>query len=175
MNELKADIPTWISDAFNQHEPSLLRYAQKLTGDSEVARDVVQETFLRLFQADREKISSRLPEWLFVVCRNKALDLLRRETRRRKVRQRRPDAFELSQSRSPVEELEHRQMLTQVVKLLDSLPEKQADLLRLRFRDGLSYREIARKRNLSESNVGYLIHMGMRTLREQFRGGQDGT
>src|SRR3979409_1651602 len=56
-------------------------YAAGLLGAPEAARDVVQETFLRLCVQDRAEIESRLAEWLFTVCRNRALDVLRKERR----------------------------------------------------------------------------------------------
>lgn len=176
MSATKAERPAWIGDALEQHEPSLLRYALRLTGDSEVARDLVQDTFLRLCQSDDDTLSSRLPEWLYVVCRNKAIDRRRRESRWRRLFASRPEPLRQKPALSPAEELERRQVLQRILALLDELPPRQAQVLRLRFREGLSYREIALKEGLSVSNVGYLIHVGMRSLREEMRqGGLDGS
>src|SRR6266436_4738751 len=73
----------WMRSVLTQHEGPLLRYATRITGDLERARDVVQDTFLRLCREHPEKLNSHLTEWLFTVCRNRALDVVRKESRTR--------------------------------------------------------------------------------------------
>ena len=46
-------------------------------------------------------------------------------------------------------------------------PKKQQEVIRLKFQQQMINREIARCTELSESNVGYLLHTGLKTLREQ--------
>ena len=76
-----SDRMEWMRSALAEHEGPLLRYAVRLTGNLERARDVVQDTFLRLCREHPERLNSHLPAWLFTVCRNRALDLLRKEGR----------------------------------------------------------------------------------------------
>jgi len=52
-------------------------------------------------------------------------------------------------------------------QFLSKLPEKQQEVIRLKFQQQMSYREIAQCTELSESNVGYLLSTGLKTLREQ--------
>ena len=83
-----ADIPTkvaWVRTALDQYEAPLVRYAARITGDVDRARDVVQETFLRLCTEPRAKVDGHLREWLFAVCRNQAVDVLRKEGRMRSL------------------------------------------------------------------------------------------
>ena len=67
---------------------------------------------------------------------------------------------------SPQALLEKRQSMGRVLSLLDALPDKQQEVIRLKFQHGLSYREISEVTGLSVSNVGYLLHRGLRSLRE---------
>ena len=61
------------------YESQLIAYAANiLAGDFERARDVVQDAFLRLFQADPARVRENLKAWLYTVCRNRALDVLRK-------------------------------------------------------------------------------------------------
>ena len=71
----------WIRDALERFERPLTGYAQRLLGDLERARDAVQETFLRLCKQERDKVEEHLAQWLFTVCRNQTLDVLRKESR----------------------------------------------------------------------------------------------
>ena len=71
MDQSETDIPQqWILDVVAQWESDLVRYARHLVGDVERARDVVQDTFLKLCQQDRGQLDGHLVEWLFTVCRN---------------------------------------------------------------------------------------------------------
>ena len=69
-----------IRELLNRYEGPLLRYAVHITGDLDCARDVVQDTFLRLCRQPVE-IRDRAAPWLFRVCRNRALDIRRKENR----------------------------------------------------------------------------------------------
>ena len=71
----------WICIALDRYEGQLTRYAQRLTGDTERARDVVQEMFLRLCRHRQSELDGHLAEWLFAVCRNKAIDVCHKESR----------------------------------------------------------------------------------------------
>src|SRR5262245_25564774 len=68
-----------IRAAIEAHQGRLIGYAARITGDLESARDVVQDTFLRLCQQDLDEIADHLPAWLFRVCRNRALDVRKKE------------------------------------------------------------------------------------------------
>ena len=62
-------------------ELPLLQYATRIVGDRDRARDVVQETFVRL-QRDGADLPDTAPaKWLFTVCRNRALNVCRKERR----------------------------------------------------------------------------------------------
>src|ERR1035437_6996580 len=71
----------FIEQAMAAHESALIGYAATLLHNSDLARDVVQDTFLRLCQQDVAQVCDHLKPWLFTVCRNRALDLLRKDHR----------------------------------------------------------------------------------------------
>src|SRR6478735_8109437 len=62
-------------------ERPLLQYATRILGDSDRARDVVQETFVKLQNEKRDEIDNAPAKWLFTVCRNGALNICRKEKR----------------------------------------------------------------------------------------------
>ena len=73
---------------------------------------------------------------------------------------------------SPPEVAESRESSCAVLRLLSSLSENQQEVIRLRFQGGLSYREISAITDLSVSNVGFLIHTGIKTIREKLGAGE---
>lgn len=155
---------TWIRDALVKFEGPLTRYAYRVTRDLEQAREVVQDVFLRLWQEDPEELAPRLAEWLFTVCRNRAIDLRRRDKRMVPLSAETTDAV-MSEDSPPDETISRAQNVNRTLALLAKLPGRQQEVLRLKFQNGLSYEEIARVTGLTVSNVGVLIHTGMKNLR----------
>src|SRR5262245_12845384 len=71
----------WMRSVVERFEGPLVRYARRITGDLERARDVVQETFLKLCAEEQSRLEGHVAEWLFTVCRNRAVDIRRKESR----------------------------------------------------------------------------------------------
>lgn len=149
------------------HEKNLLRYAVSLLGDLDRARDVVQETFFRwIRRSDRQQLEF---PWLVTVCRNLVIDQQRKESRMETLVDENPLPYCHRPQEDPLKDLETRDLIRRVMQSAASLPDRQKEILRLKFQSGLSYREIAEVTSLSVSNVGYLIHTAIQTLREEFR------
>jgi len=166
-----ADHDDWVRGAVARFEGPLTLYASRLLRDPEGARDVVQETFLKLCASDRTAIESHLAEWLFTVCRNRALDVLRKEQRMTQLHEEQVHRC-LSTDPAPLDAVERQELGRRVLELLETLPVNQREVLRLKFQNGFSYQEISRISGHSISNVGYLIHAGIKTLRGYLFEGQ---
>ena len=157
---------TWIAAVLRQYEGPLTLYAARITRDVERARDVVQEAFLKLLKEDRRGIEPHLAEWLYTVCRNKALDVRRKESRMTGLNDI-SAAFEPSDDPTPGERIEREENAAKALRHLAKLPDNQQEVIRLKFQHGLSYKEISGVTKLSVSNVGFLIHTGMKALRKR--------
>ena len=83
------------------------------------------------------------------------------------------DTEPLSDNTGPAEKVESDDSMGWVLKALENLGEDQREAIRLKFQHGLSYQQIANVTKLSVSNVGYLIHTGLKTLRERLRVNSD--
>jgi RNA polymerase sigma-70 factor (ECF subfamily) len=169
--QTQPDNGPWVRAAVERYERPLTLYAARLLGDAEAARDVVQEAFLRLCSQDRAAVGPRLAEWLFTVCRNRALDVLRKESRMTRLSEEQVHRC-LSPEPAPPDVAERREMVRKVLGLLESLPPNQKEVIRLKFQNGFSYQEISRISGHSVTNVGFLIHAGMKTLRSRLYGGR---
>lgn len=159
----------WIETVVADYERPLVRYAERLLGDVERARDVVQDVFMRCLQQDRERLQGGLRAWLYTVCRNRAFDVLRKESRMHT----RDEAGLLSvagHAPPPEQHLQKQEAARGALAQLAALPERQQEVLRLKFQGGLSYKEIAAVTEHSVSYVGVLIHEGMKTLRLRLAG-----
>lgn len=168
VDELNKHRSDWVLSALRQYEGPLTRYAAHITGDVERARDVVQDTFIRLCSENPRRLENCLAEWLFTVCRNRALDVNRKERRMTPLTEIDLEVYERP-GPSPALAAEQRESAAQLLEMLGALPPNQQEVLRLKFQNDLSYEEISRVTHLSVSNVGYLIHTGIKTIRQQLR------
>jgi RNA polymerase sigma-70 factor (ECF subfamily) len=161
----------WINGALVEYEVPLTRYAQRITGDTERARDVVQETFLRLCREQPPLVDGRLAQWLFTVCRNQALDVRRKESRMTTLAEPQKIASNPGgpEQPGPHEAAAARDESERVLRLVAELPESQGEAIRLRFEGGLSYAEIAEITGSTRGSVGLLIHRGLCTLRQRLK------
>ena len=72
---------TWVAQALDSFERPLVRYARRLVGDAEAARDIAQDCFLKLCRQRQGSVEGHLREWLFTVCRYRCIDHLRKSGR----------------------------------------------------------------------------------------------
>ena len=163
---------SWIREALGRYESRLVRYAARITRDVERARDVVQEVFLRLLREERERVEPRLCEWLFTVCRNLALDVRGKETRMKFLAEE-PVPADVSLAPAPSVAAERAETRGALLALVGALPEPQQEVVRLKFQEGLSYKEISRVTHHSVSYVGVLIHNALKTIRQRIPSGSD--
>ena len=166
----QVELNEWLQRALAQHEHGLVRYAQQFVGDLERARDVAQDAFVKLCQRAQSEgrlEGSHLAKWLYKVCRNRAIDVARKEKRMKSATSSQlneqldsggnaPDASILAQERQE----------TLVARIAD-LTQNQQEVLRLKFHGGLSYQEIAEVTGLTKTNVGFLLHTAITKLRRQ--------
>jgi RNA polymerase sigma-70 factor (ECF subfamily) len=139
---------------FNEHYRSLCRFLECLMGErAGVAQEIAQESFLRFYRLDRDGLQAEEARfWLYRVARNLALNELSKRRTRHKFLSRVNEVFR-RKTPDPSENLEQAERRQIVLEMLRSLPEQQRAALLLREQEEMSYREIARVLNITESKV----------------------
>ena len=155
----------FIEWALKEYERPLIGYAQGFVHDWERARDVVQDTFIRLCQQDVAKVRDGVKTWLFTVCRNRALDVLRKDSRLVEMDEKKLLKIP-SNSVSAATLLEKEEVHNRLDAYLQRLTPNQREVIVLKFQQGLSYEEISRVTGLTPGNVGFLLHHALKRLRE---------
>ena len=159
----------FIRAALERFEAPLVRYALGFTGDLETARDVVQDTFLRLCEQPPGATDGHLAQWLFTVCRNRALDVRRKQSRMTTCTETTEAELDrrafADRAPTPADAADTRERAAHALGLLADLPLNQREVVRLKFQHQLSYQEIAAVTALSVGNVGFLLHTALKTLR----------
>ncbi|MBA4137283.1 MAG: sigma-70 family RNA polymerase sigma factor [Opitutus sp.] len=157
----------FVQSAVERHRAPLLRYAARLLhGDADRAQDVVQDTFVRLMAQQPADVAGHEAEWLFTVCRNRALDYLRKEGRVKFFEEGQAERLTADTPR-PGSGVERAEAHAAVLKLIGKLPPNQQEVVRLKFQNGFSYKEISRITSLSVTNVGFILHTAIARLRKE--------
>lgn len=121
----------------------LYRFAFNIVKDEELAKDVVQECMIKVWEKrDEVKLIHNLEAWCMQVTRNKALDKLRSKHIKR------TDLFEVEldtrkEKDTPVVLAERSEIMSRIQELIDNLPNRQREVMQLRDIEGYSYKEIA--------------------------------
>lgn len=136
------------------HADDVLRYLAKNIKDGEVAKDILQDTFVSLWE-NKEKVEpSKIKSWLFTVAHNNMLKLFRYN----KIRQ---NSF--IEENSSESNLENTQLIDQLLK---QLPDRMRQCLMLKDWQGFSIKEIAEILDISEENVKVNIFRAKVKLKE---------
>jgi RNA polymerase sigma-70 factor, ECF subfamily len=158
-------------EVFRAQFPSVFRYLNRLTGDADLASDIAQDAFVRLYR--RGEMPDHPDRWLLTV----AVNLFRND--HAKMRRRRmlltvnraegamSDATATPEQASRAEH--HRLRARQA---LERIPEREREMLLLRA-EGFSYREIADALNLNAASVGTLLARAKTTFLEAYEGPPD--
>jgi RNA polymerase sigma-70 factor (ECF subfamily) len=158
--------PARVAALFDAHFERLFRYMNRLSGEPDLASDVVQEAFVKLYQ--RGSLPDEPEAWLISV----AMNLFRNEKgkRSRRLRLLTPERGERTLGDpppSPEEATLSADSRRQVRDALERLPERDRQMLLLHG-EGYRYREIALALEMNEASVGTLLARARRAFREAY-------
>jgi len=168
---------TWVVPAreadwealYAEQLPRVYNYFRYRVGDGPAAEDLTSLTFEKAWRARHRyrRDLAAFGTWLFTIARNVATD---------HFRQHRPhvsldEAADVRADTTPEEIAERRSDDERLNRLLASLPERERELLSLKYGADLTNRAIARLTGLSESNVGTILHRSIATLRAAWNEG----
>lgn len=125
---------------FDTHFNGVRNYIYYRSGDKDLATDVAQETFMKLWEKRPELLNGNTKALLFKI----AGDLLISNLRKRNVAMKyRAIAGTVELSESPYDLLRYKELLQNYGKALENLPEKQRSVFLMSRMEGLKYQEIA--------------------------------
>jgi RNA polymerase sigma-70 factor (ECF subfamily) len=145
----------------------LFRFAFRLLGSAEEAKDVVQEVMIRVWNG-REQMGQieNMEAWCMRITKNLSLDRIRMNQRR--ATDPIQEGFEIRQETlTPHERTEIHENMQRINELIASLPEKQRQVIHLRDVEGYSYNEICEILELDMNQVKVNLFRARNTVREK--------
>lgn len=160
----------WFAEDVQPYEPALRAYLLKRFPSLPDHDDLVQETYRRLLRMrDRGRLTY-VKAFLFTAARNVAIDMFRR--RRNAAHEPISDSEEmplLEERRDVFDALDQQQRRELLVEAVTALPARCREVMLLRHREGLSYKEIAARLGISPQTVKVHMVKGVRDCTEFFR------
>lgn len=163
---LSAAEPDWDA-VYADQLPRVYNFFRYRFGATADAEDLTARTFEKAWRARQRyrRDVAAFSTWLFTIARNVAADY---------VRARRPHvaldeaASVPAAAGTPEDEAVRHSDGERLAALLQSLPERERELLALKYGAGMTNRAIASATGLTESNVGTIVHRAVQTLRERW-------
>jgi len=162
-----------------RYERELYGYLRRYLGDSSLAEDVFQNTFLQLYVKSAQYESGRpFRPWLYTIATHQAIDALRRNARHQvlSLEQKREDNANGEMRRlldtleshgpSPMDNLSAQERKDRVRAGVDRLPDFLRDVVLLAYYQGLKYREIAEILGIPVGTVKSRLHAALNKLQE---------
>jgi RNA polymerase sigma-70 factor (ECF subfamily) len=158
----------------HRYEQELFGFLRRYLGDAQLAEDVFQSTFLRVYQAcDRFETGRRFRPWLYTIATHQAIDAQRRARRHRlSVHGRRADheagisleEMAVAPGRGAGARLEDEETRAWVRTAVDRLPEPQRRVVSLVYEHGVKQHDVARILGVPVGTVKSRMHAAMRKL-----------
>jgi len=153
---------------YKQHHQVLVNFAMNMVNDSDAAKDIVQEVFVRLWNRREEiEFGPYIKSYLFKAVTNTSLNHLQSNKKRLQI-------FQTLISRNPIirdgpNEMEKKEFQHKVRDAIDKLPPKCKVIFILSKHEGKKYREIAAELNISIKTVENQMGIALKRLREDLK------
>lgn len=180
--QLMARVKAGDDEAFNtlmqRHEKTVVNLVYRFTGNREIAHDLAQEVFLRIYRASgrfeaRAKFFTYLYKVTLNLCRNQRAKAMRRQTTSLNAtrRGRGDEELPLKELEDPTgsaeEQVSRLELAAMVREAVETLPDQQREAVVLQRFHGLAYEEIAEALNLSIPAVKSRIHRAKLNLKDK--------
>lgn len=157
-------------EMFDRHFHRLYRYLDRLSGEPDLARDLAQDTFVRLYE--RGSLPERPEAWLVTVATNLLRNSRGKRSRRSRILSTVPPEEAIDEGKGAWRDVEAEGTARHVRAVLGRMAERDRRLLLLRA-EGFAYREIAEALDLNEASVGTLLARAKRAFSELYEGPTD--
>ncbi|MCL2622584.1 MAG: sigma-70 family RNA polymerase sigma factor [Planctomycetaceae bacterium] len=177
MLQVREDDATAFEELMLRYQGRVLSVLRHVVGNPELAEDLTQDVFLRVFRARKTYTAgSKFSTWLFTIANNVAFNALRRQKRK-------PECQFVSAGESsvsmptmentvpensammPTRQLDHRELRETVRKAVDTLSENQRMAIMLNKFEGMNYADIAQVMKLTPQAVKSLLCRARSNLR----------
>jgi RNA polymerase sigma factor (sigma-70 family) len=159
---------------FELYYDDLYAYGIKLTGNEELARDCIQDLFVKLWESrNRIKSVNQVKPYLIRAFRNITIDqsrLAEKDPVQRLLTLESPELLNFDSEDFNAESEFSQEQISKLLLALNELPPRVREAVYLRYFTGLSYDELATVMSVNIQSTRNLIHQGIKSLKEDLVG-----
>lgn len=145
--------------AVEKYSGRLYSFIVRTTWNEQNARDLVQDTFLKLWENREKVINDKVKSWLFTVAHNLTINFVKKHSRQDIV----DDDYKLDRSDNSYKRFEQQDVMN---KCLQQLSPQQKNIVLLRDLEGYNYKEIGEMMELNESQVKVYLFRARKKMKD---------
>ena len=163
------------SGLYDEYMPKVYRYIYYRVRRQQLTEDLTSEVFEKAFEkyAGYDSRRASFSTWIFTIARNTLIDSYKTSKESRQAPLDEADEI-VSNKPGPEETLEDKEERLRLVGCVSELPEREQEIIRLKFGARMNNREISKLMGLSESNVGTILDRSLGKLRVSLGVAKDG-
>lgn len=153
---------------FEKYYPALCHFAQQFTADSQLAEEIVQDLFVKIWEKrDSLQVDFSLKQYLFRSIKNLCINFLRHEKIKKKY------ASDIQKNPEPDDNADHWfleiDLMKKIEESIESMPPRRKEIFLLSREQGLKYKEIADSMGISVKTVEAQMGLALKHLRENLK------
>ena len=170
IKRIKKDDKEAFRDIYNLYKVRVFSFASRYLSNETDIEEIIQEVFTKLW-ITRKRIKEEYPlhNYLFTITKNTILHKKQKQVNEQKYLEYLRVFYTIS-SLSTQKKVEFNEVSEKVDQAIDSLPEKRRQIFLLNRNDGLTYKEIAEKLELSIKTVEAHMRLALQDLRRELKG-----
>jgi len=147
-------------NTFNTHAKDLKRFLFFKTQDMDLAEDILQDTFIKLWENCENVTFSKLKSYLYTVANNIFLNNIKHQ---KVVQKHKTNSLRIVENETPEFLLVEKEFLHKIERVIESLPQKEREVFLLNRIEKKKYKEIAEMLNISIKTVEKRMHFALKT------------
>lgn len=158
----------WFAEHVEQHAPGLRAYLSRRFPSLSEHEDVLQDAYVQILRAWRQGRLRHARGFLFTAVRNAAIDLMRRRQVHLTIIEEQKLPL-LDEALGTIDSIDRAQQVDVLMQAVATLPPRCREVMRLRYFEGLAYKEIAERLGLSPETVKVHLIKGIRDCTHFFK------
>jgi RNA polymerase sigma-70 factor (family 1) len=166
MQEIKADNMIAFDNLYHKYSRRIFKFGLSILKSAEDSENLVQDVFLNLWE-NRLKIEkdASVKSYLFTVTYHSAISLIRKKARESGFVEY-LTSLQLTSEDPVSSELEYKELLKKLDEILDKLPNRQKEVYQLHRIEGLNYKQISERLNISVNTIENHMARALKTIRK---------
>ena len=158
-----------LSSLYKEFAHDLYSYGMKISKDENLVKDSIQDVFIQMINKRKNlTASSEIHFYLFKSLRNKIIEVLRTENRRHNIVNglAEEENFEQNAEQVIIESEEVKSIRKIISSAISNLPNRQSEIIYLKYTEGLNYDEIARLLEIDIASARTLLYRSLKTIKD---------